>query len=213
MPWLPLVLALGAAGLVCLIWSVARSAPRAALAGFVCLMAAMLVTPGVWSALTTVNSSDNQSLPSAYSGRASGPSNRGDLSVNQDLLDYLQARTRDYKYLMAVPSSMQGADYVLATGRPVLYMGGFMGQDQVVNGDDLARMVANKELRFIYWGVREAFGGQSSVSSWVSANCKAVQGFETTARNAGAPDGTSGGAQGVSNSSSMRVSLYDCAPE
>jgi hypothetical protein len=49
------------------------------------------------------------------------------LQVSQALLDYLEEHTQDITYLMAVPSSMQGADHVLATGRPVLYLGGFMG--------------------------------------------------------------------------------------
>jgi len=74
--------------------------------------------------------------------------------VNQALLDYLEARTQGIKYLMAVPSSMQGADYVLATGRPVLYLGGFMGADQVVTADDLEQMVGHSELRYIYWDAR-----------------------------------------------------------
>ena len=72
-----------------------------------------------------LNSSDNQSLPAAYGGQTSGPANNGDLRINQSLLDYLTANTQSIEYLMAVPSSMQGADYVIATERPVLYVGGF----------------------------------------------------------------------------------------
>ena len=53
---------------------------------------------------------------------------------------------------MAVPTSMQGADYILATGRPVLYIGGFKGADEVVNADELSQLVKGGELRYIYWG-------------------------------------------------------------
>jgi 4-amino-4-deoxy-L-arabinose transferase-like glycosyltransferase len=219
--WLPLALALFAIGSV-LSTAVANHTPnRTAVAGFACVVAAILVTPGIWSGLTTLNASENQSLPSAYGGRSFGPANRGGLQVNQALLDFLEAHTQDTEYLMAVPSSMQGADYVLATGRPVLYLGGFMGQDQVVTTDELTRMVRQGELRYIYWDARRGgFGERSDISSWVSSTCTAVQGFDTMTRNAGAPDGTSlgpGRSTSGQNGGSfqgpggMQVSLYDCA--
>jgi 4-amino-4-deoxy-L-arabinose transferase-like glycosyltransferase len=182
-----------------------------ALAGFITVMAALLITPGIWSALTTLNSSANQSLPSAYSGRPSGPANGGDVQMNQALLDYLEANTRDTKYLIAVPSSMQGSDFVLATGRPVLYLGGFMGRDQVVTGDDLAQMVAAGELRYVYWGGGGGGpggrgDGQSSISAWVTSSCMAIEDFDTVTQNAGAPDGTSR----VGGPGGMQVTLYYC---
>ena len=153
-------------------------------------------------------------------GRASRRADRGDLRINQALLTYLEENTHGTKYLMAVPSSMQGADYVLATGRPVLYLGGFNGQDEVVDASGLAEMVKNGELRYIYWGGSGGgpSGGASAISDWVSTSCVAVQGFDTTTQNAGAPDGTttgSGTTLGVPNpgaNGGMQVSLYDCAP-
>jgi hypothetical protein len=111
---------------------------------------------------------------------------------------------------------MQGADYVLATGRPVLYLGGFMGQDQVETGASLADMVANGELRFVYWdGQRAGPGGagaQSDVSSWVSSACVPIDGYDTATQNSGAPDGLTPQA-GVTSSwgfGGMQVKLYDC---
>jgi 4-amino-4-deoxy-L-arabinose transferase-like glycosyltransferase len=178
------------------------------------------VTPAVWSGLTTINASANQSLPSAYSGSPSGPANRGGLQVNQALLDYLEAHTQDITYLMAVPSSMQGADYVLASGRPVLYMGGFMGQDQVVTAQDLDQMVRQGELRYIYWNARGgSFGNQNEISAWVASTCTAISGFDTATRNTGAPDGTAPGLDNpagrqnggfLQGGGDMQVSLYEC---
>ncbi len=210
--WLATGVLLLVIGAVLLVVAASRRLRRLAQAGFITVMAALLITPGIWSALTTMNSSANQSLPSAYSGQPSGPANGGDVQVNQALLNYLEANTRDTKYLIAVPSSMQGSDFVLATGRPVLYLGGFMGTDQVVTGDDLAQMVAAGELRYIYWNRDggNGFGGrgdsQSSISAWVTSSCMAIEDFDTVTQNAGAPDGTSrvGGAGG------MQVTLYYC---
>jgi 4-amino-4-deoxy-L-arabinose transferase-like glycosyltransferase len=220
--WLPEALALFAIGsLLLIVGTVSRTRDYAAVSGFVCIMAAILVTPGIWSGLTTFNSSENQSLPSAYGGGSYGPANRGGLQVNQALLNYLEANTQDIYYLMAVPSSMQGADYVLATGRPVLYLGGFMGQDQVETADDLAQMVSQGVLRFIYFGGNgRDFGRQSSLSTWVESTCKIVQGFDTTTRNSGSPDGTYAGPGNPTSGQNggfnpgpggmQSISLYDC---
>jgi hypothetical protein len=113
---------------------------------------------------------------------------------------------------------MQGSDYVIATGRPVLYLGGFMGIDQVVTPDQLAQMVQAGKLRFIYWDARSGRnGGGPDISSWVTANCKVVAGFDATVHNSGAPGGI-GSANAATNSGSgsfqdfgaLQISLYDC---
>jgi 4-amino-4-deoxy-L-arabinose transferase-like glycosyltransferase len=175
--------------------------------------------------LTNLSASQNQSLPSAYSGGQIGPVTQRGLQINQTLLDYLQANTQNMKYLMAVPSSMQGADYVIATGRPVLYMGGFMGQDNVVSANDLARLVTDGELRYIYWNsAGRGAETNSDISTWVESSCTPVQGFDTSTQNSGALDGTRSG--GIETNSSnrfsqnrngfqgnMQVSLYDCVSQ
>ncbi len=218
--WLPLVIGLAIAGAVLLLAATGLRWRRSAITGFACIVAALLITPGVWSGLTALNSSANQSLPAAYDGESSGPPNSGGLQLNQALLGYLQSHTQGAKYLMAVPSSMQGTDYVLATGRPVLYLGGFMGQDEVVTNEDLSRMAADGELRYIYWNSNtrgRGLGGQSDISAWVAANCVPVQGFDTQTRNSGAPDGTAAGAATNGRAASsgpwgMQVTLYQYNP-
>jgi 4-amino-4-deoxy-L-arabinose transferase-like glycosyltransferase len=192
-------------------------------AGYASLVSSLLVLPFCWSVLTNQHASDNQSLPAAYDGRSDGPLNFGRTQVNAELLDFLQANAQDTYYLMAVPSAMQGADFVLATGRPVLYMGGFMGQDQVLTPESLADLVDNRKLRFIYSGSGGggiggqgrnfgpgAFGGNSAVNNWITSHCHAVQGYDTTTRNAGAPDGTQGGTGTAMLRGELFMSLYDC---
>ena len=214
--WLPIMLALMVIGIVGYIaTTLVRRWRRGLAAGFACIMAALLITPGIWSGYTVAYASSNQSLPAAYSGQTSGLGGASSAQVNQELLSYLQANTQGMKYLMAVPSSMQGSDYILATGRPVLYMGGFMGQDKVLTTEKLATLVANGELRFIYEGGGGGGlnGGQSDITQWVSSNCKLVEGYDTTTRNTGAPDGTGAGqdSRATQAGGDMQVSLYDCA--
>lgn len=181
-------------------------------AAYAIILSAALVIPTYWSVMTVVKGSNNN-LPTAYEGQnqnrqdgflASPPQNAndgrgGDRAVNTELLDYLQSNTQGMKYLMAVPSSQQGAQYVIETGRPVLYMGGFGGQDQVVTADDLAEMVANGELRFILYGGDR--GNQQDISSWLASSCTIVEGFTLTQNG---PQGQ----QGPGNSQQMK--LYEC---
>jgi 4-amino-4-deoxy-L-arabinose transferase-like glycosyltransferase len=214
--WLPFVIMLLLMGLIALTIS-SINQKRNSTVGFSLVCAAMLVTPGIWSVYTNVSASQNQSLPSAYSGGEIGPVIQRGLQINQTLLDFLQTDTANMKYLMAVPSSMQGADYIIATGRPVLYMGGFLGQDHVVSVADLARMVRNGELRFIYWDANgRGPQANSEISAWIKSSCTTVQGFDTSTQNAGAPDGIgtdSNNRPFQTNGGPMRgmsVSLYDC---
>jgi 4-amino-4-deoxy-L-arabinose transferase-like glycosyltransferase len=140
------------------------------------LVAAMMVTPFIWSALTTLSDSPHVGLPSAYSGEQAGRGGgavSSQSSINLELLEYLQANTQDTEYLMAVKSSMQGSAYVIETGRPVLYMGGFNGGDPVVDAADLQQLVDEGRLRYIMWGGSQH--GGSDIGSWVESTCTVVE--------------------------------------
>lgn len=244
--WLAPAAAVMVAGLVLVAFSVrlsgttevvtTRAGKRLRVAGYSLVMAALLITPLIWSGLTTFRSSDTN-LPAAYggsgfrsndrggfrdgrsftggqfngapngpqgapAGAAIGPGNGG-LQVNQDLLAYLQQNTQGIKYLLAVPSSHDGDGYILATGRPVLLMGGFNGGDPVVTASSLAELVAQGQLRYVQLG--GGFGGpggqiNSGVSGWVTANCRAVTQFSSGGFGSGAGGGFRPGGG----------NLYDC---
>ena len=168
-------------GLGILLMSVSRRAAYAV------ILSAALVIPAYWSVMTVTNGSNNN-LPTAYEGQnrngqdgflaspqQQNQGNRGnDRSVNTELLAYLEANTVGMKYLMAVPSSQQGSQYVIETGRPVLYMGGFSGGDAVVTVDDLKELVANGELRYILYGGDR---GNQEITSWLNSSCAIVNDF------------------------------------
>ncbi len=181
-------------------------------AAYITILSAALIIPLYWSVMTVTDGSNNN-LPTAYEGQngneqqdgflaspAQGQNNDGgrggDRSVNSELLDFLQANTQGMKYLMAVPSSQQGAQYVIETGRPVLYMGGFSGGDPVVSADDLVKMVANGELRYVFYGGER--GGDQDISNWLASSCIIVDRFNITQNG---PQGQQGGQQ---------MKLYEC---
>ena len=176
--WLPLAagLLLVGLGLLWLSWP-RRAATRWQTLALAVVLASLLVTPLIWSGLTMLDS-DNVNLPGAYRGNleSGGPGN-AKRTADPDLLAYLQANTQDVAYLMAVPGSMQGAEYVLASGRPVLYMGGFNGGDPVVDAAEIAQMVAAGDLRYVMLLSDRRGGQQHEIGEWVRANCTAVSGF------------------------------------
>ena len=51
-------------------------------------------------------------------------------------------------------------------------MGGFTGSDPVVNASDLAKLVANGELRYVLSSGKS--DTRSSISTWLASNCTVV---------------------------------------
>lgn len=179
----PLLLLLGA---VALAWARSRRV------GTALVLAALLFIPLVWSGLTVLNASPEVNLPSAYTPQTA---QRSDLPGRQEgsstaLLDYLQAHPPGTAYLIAVPSAQVGAPLVLDTGQPVLYMGGFAGDDPVVDADDLAVMVQNGQLRYALSGAGR--GARPEIQSWLETACTPV------------PVNL--------NASGQALQLYDCQP-
>ena len=217
--WLPWVWAVAGVGGIAVLLSILLKKQALQAPGVVLVIAALLITPLLWSAWTMQHSSVNQSLPAAFNGTTRELQNRGGLQVNQALLRFLQANTQGMEYLMAVPSSMQGADYVLATGRPVLYMGGFNGSDTVVGAEDLEYLVEEGRLRFIYFAAGGNNQRQNDIQDWVVDNCRSVSRFNTQTSNFGNPDGTGGapggmgpaGGPGMPGQNNVPIALYDCA--
>lgn len=217
--WLPRVWAVAGAGGIAVIISILVNKHVLQISGVVLVITALLITPALWSAWTMQYSSVNQSLPAAFNGTTRELQNRGGLQVNQALLRFLQANTQGMEYLMAVPSSMQGADYVLATGRPVLYMGGFNGSDAVVSNEDLEYLVEAGRLRFIYFAPGGNYLRQNEIQNWVDTHCRSVNRFNAQTSNFGNPDGTGGapggmgpaGGPGIPGRNNVPIVLYDCA--
>lgn len=147
----------------------------------------------------------HQTLPSAYPGAGQfrpGPGARAGVAapgrtgeVQADLVAYLQANTQDVEYLVAVPSAQTGAPLVLATGRPVLYMGGFSGQDRAVTAEDLQGMVASGRLRYVLY---DGMGGRQDIAAWLQSSCTVV------------PEFSAFGGEGPGGPADRATRLYRC---
>jgi hypothetical protein len=100
----------------------------------------------------------------------------GGNSSDTALLQYLVANKGTAKWIVAVNSSQEAGSIEIATGLPVMAMGGFSGSDPTPTLDELKGYVAAGELRFVIasGGMGGFGGGSSSVSSWVASTCTAV---------------------------------------
>jgi len=205
--WMPLAFVLVALGAILLFVSLFRYSPHLLRSAFSLQLSALLVIPLAWSALTVTDGNDSN-LPAAYGvngGRrnarvgVAAPAQSQEGDAGDSLLDYLEANTVGMKYLVAVESSQVGAKYVIATGRPVLYMGGFSGGDNVISADGLAQMVADGELRFVLFGM-SGRNNKQEIVQWLQGSCLVVRQFNQQTANISQPQGPNQGGQ----------VLYDC---
>jgi 4-amino-4-deoxy-L-arabinose transferase-like glycosyltransferase len=116
--------------------------------------------------------------------------------MDEEMLTFLEENTQDVEYLLAVPSAQNGSTLVLQTGRPVLFMGGFSGRDQVVTAEDLSAMVANSELRYVLYGGNR---GNDDIGNWLKTACSPVTQFSPVT-----------GAAGRQGEGNMGMMLYEC---
>jgi hypothetical protein len=97
----------------------------------------------------------------------------------QQLIDYLEANQGSAEFLVATSNSNSAAPIVLATGKPVMSLGGFLGSDPILSAQSFASLVQAGAVRFVIGGGRGfgGFGGgNNSVMSWVQQNCAQIEG-------------------------------------
>ncbi|MCE5260118.1 MAG: glycosyltransferase family 39 protein [Chloroflexi bacterium] len=135
------------------------------------VLAALLLIPAEWSWLTVGNPAPSSKLPEAWAGSSGqgGMSSSGSI-VDESVVEYLEANTIDTTYLAAVSSAQAGgASLVLQTGRPVLYVGGYSGSDDVIDEQGLADLAAAGELRYV---LVSGSGRSGTLASFASDYCQ-----------------------------------------
>jgi 4-amino-4-deoxy-L-arabinose transferase-like glycosyltransferase len=119
------------------------------------------------------------------SGQIAGglPGDGGGLGGNSSdsaLLSYLVTNRGSASWIVAANSAQEAGSIELATGLPVMAMGGFTGSDPAPTLDQLKSYIASGKLRFVLasGGIGGGgFGGgadSSSRTTWVTSTCKAV---------------------------------------
>ncbi len=156
--------------------SIPRINPRLLAPAFCLGLAALLLTPAVWSAIPAIQDI-TQDLPIAgasQQGAAGGPTA---LNVDTALITYLETHQGSAQYLVAVSSAQEASAIILATNKPVMALGGFTGSDPILTTSQLVALVAKGTVRYFLlngFGGGGPGGGQSSLTSWVTQHCAAV---------------------------------------
>lgn len=165
-----------------------------------------LVAPLYWTILTVENPKSDENLPSALPAMSIERNSYGvgkTTTEQQTLIDYLLANTEEGSYLVATLNAQEASPFILATSRPVLTFGGFLGGDNIISVTQLQEMVRSGKLRFVLssGGSRE----KEALFAWTKKNCSVVQlsGLETGTKSSIAGDG------GMP-SFNQNSTLYDC---
>jgi 4-amino-4-deoxy-L-arabinose transferase-like glycosyltransferase len=117
-----------------------------------------------------VNLSPGVSTSSSSSSASGGSSGTG---VDEALISYLQAHQGDTRFLVAVQTSAASVPIILATGEPVVTIGGYKSRDPYPTVVGLESMVAAGDLRYVLLA-DEGEAGSSSTSTATSADSAAV---------------------------------------
>jgi 4-amino-4-deoxy-L-arabinose transferase-like glycosyltransferase len=98
-------------------------------------------------------------------------------SISSSVIAYLEANQGSAKYLLAASGSQTTASIIIATGKPVVTIGGFSGNDPAPTVSQLAAMVARGELKYVL--ISSGNGGgpggaSNALTTWVKAHGTAV---------------------------------------
>nr|WP_240942684.1 glycosyltransferase family 39 protein [Planosporangium thailandense] len=132
---------------------------------------------GMWGTPDGGRAAGRGQAPGAWSGRSGrggfgGVSDRPSAQTER-LVAYLKSHQPGSRYLVATQGSMQAGPLILA-GASVLPMGGFSGQVPFPTTDQLAKLVAAGQARYVLEGGGFGRRGNSATTTWVTGNCKPV---------------------------------------
>jgi len=195
-PWLrPLIIA-GAAVAAVGLWlgSHLRLRTLVLVAGAVATLT-LLAGPAAY-AIETVAHPASGSLASAGPsttaslGRGAGGGPGSTAAADTTLIDYLEANRGDATYLVAAFGSQSSESIIIATGEPVMTIGGFNGGDPAPTLAQFQQLVAQGQVRFVLvsgtggggqgGGPGGGSGTSSAITTWVTTNGTAVSLSGTT---------------------------------
>jgi 4-amino-4-deoxy-L-arabinose transferase-like glycosyltransferase len=112
--------------------------------------------------------------PPAGAGFATTAGPGGSSTANRALIAYLEAHRDGAEYLVATFGSQSSAPIIIATGDPVITIGGFNGADPTPTLAQFERLVAEGKVRYVLiQGTGTGGGpggGTSAITAWVTSH-------------------------------------------
>ncbi len=207
----------------------------------VCGALAVVIAPFIWSAVSLTYPASGggpiagpqlPDLPATLAAQAHAqPFRENTLDANESkLLSYLFAHRGKTRFLVGTASTSGAIPLILASGQPVMALGGFSSSDPSLTPAQLASDVSNGTVRFFWLAAavkmsRNAspqaetyvpLGGNRPLLNWITTNCRVVPGRDwepgRVVSAAGKADTfvPSGNLQHTSNGLVTNL-LYDCA--
>ncbi|MFD7156397.1 ArnT family glycosyltransferase [Kribbella sp. NPDC059898] len=101
----------------------------------------------------------------------------GTSGVSSELVTLLQQGSKGYTWTAAAVTAMGAAPMQIASGEPIMAIGGFNGTDPAPTLDQFKQLVAQGKIHYFIGGGGGGFGGRgggdsttSDISTWVSQN-------------------------------------------
>jgi 4-amino-4-deoxy-L-arabinose transferase-like glycosyltransferase len=184
--WLTVAIPIGAALAAAGFWLGDRLRSRAAVIAAAGVAAVTLLAGPAAYSLTTVQHPQGGAIasagPATAGGGFGGGFGGGSATADPGLVSYLQAHRGKATYLVAAFTSHSSAPIIIASGDPVITIGGFNGGDPAPTLTQFERLVATGQVRYVLVSGNGGFGGGpgggagsgSSISQWVVAHGKEV---------------------------------------
>jgi 4-amino-4-deoxy-L-arabinose transferase-like glycosyltransferase len=96
----------------------------------------------------------------------------------QEVAAELSANARDFTWAAAAVGSNNAAGYQLATGAPIMAIGGFNGTDPSPTLEEFQRYVANRQIHYFirgkmtigHWGRTTGSSESTDIANWVETH-------------------------------------------
>jgi 4-amino-4-deoxy-L-arabinose transferase-like glycosyltransferase len=185
-------------------------------------MALLLALSAGWS-IGTATAAGNTGFPAArppflndtaVTQRQRWATVAGALAGDPRLIQFLRDHNTGEEFLLAAVNARLAAPVIIATGRPVMALGGFSGRDPILQVEDFVRLIAERRVRFALIGdgapgLRLAFGEghQKALVEWIRANGRPIDPALWRTRGDGAAGWMRRGAEAIG------AQLYDLRPD
>ncbi|GKX67327.1 glycosyltransferase family 39 protein [Inconstantimicrobium mannanitabidum] len=91
---------------------------------------------------------------------------------NDNLIKFLSSRGDNEKYFLAVATAPEAAKIMLDSGREVMAIGGYSGNDKIISLDDFKGIVRNGKLKYAMVG--KSYNSNKDIEDWIKRNGRMI---------------------------------------